>query len=76
MLINYYFYSIIIGFIIYIIMFINSKYISKENNYINYIIPLITSLITLGTCFLIENNLNSLNPLTSVFNQQILTDPF
>ncbi len=64
-------------------MLIISKYIdkdegtvSKERKYINYIIPIIVSLITLFTCFLVEKNLNSSNLSLSVLNQQILTEPF
>jgi len=76
MILNYYIYSITIGIIIFIIMLINSKYIDKENKYINYIIPLLVSSIILFTCFLVENNLNSSNHSLSVLNQQILTEPF
>lgn len=76
MLFNYYLYSIVSGIIILIIMLINKKYIDKENKYINFIIPIIVSLLVLIICYIIEQQVNLIIPSFNALNQQILTEPF
>jgi hypothetical protein len=77
MIINYYLYSIISGLVIFVIMLINTKYIEKDKiKYINFIIPIITTIIILSLCFMIENKITILYPSYNALNQEILTEPF
>lgn len=76
MFLNPYLISIFAGFVVYIIMIIDAKYIEKDNKIVSPKIPLLVTLIVWLICTFQENQVVKELPVINAINQDILVDPF